>query len=38
MVETTPKGLDQAERAKRFGELKRERELAAIALGNFHPR
>ena len=35
LVETTPEGLDQAERAKRFGELKHERELAGIALGEF---
>src|SRR5208337_4255177 len=33
LVETTPQGLDQAERAKRFEDLKRERELASIALG-----
>jgi tetratricopeptide (TPR) repeat protein len=35
LVETTPKGLDQAERAKRFEELKHDRELASIALGEF---
>jgi len=35
LVETTPEGLDHAERAKRFAELKRERELASIALGEF---
>ncbi|MFI5455884.1 MAG: tetratricopeptide repeat protein [Isosphaerales bacterium] len=35
LVETTPQGLDQAERAKRFADLKRQRELASIALGEF---
>ena len=38
LAETTPKDLDQAERAKRFEELKRERELASIALGEFQAR
>ncbi|MGO9920777.1 MAG: CHAT domain-containing protein [Isosphaeraceae bacterium] len=38
LVETTPKGLDQAERAKRFEELKRQRVLASIALGEFHTK
>jgi tetratricopeptide (TPR) repeat protein len=38
LVETTPKGLDQAERAKRFEDLKRQRELASIALGEFHAK
>jgi len=38
LVETTPKGLDQAERAKRFAELKRQRELASIALGEFQSK
>jgi tetratricopeptide (TPR) repeat protein len=38
LVETTPKGLDQAERAKRFEELKRQRALASIALGEFHTK
>ena len=33
LVETTPKNLDQAERAKRFEDLKRQRELASIAPG-----
>ncbi|HKI19058.1 MAG TPA: hypothetical protein VKA15_14315, partial [Isosphaeraceae bacterium] len=37
-METTPKGLDQAERAKRFEELKRQRVLASIALGEFHTK
>ncbi len=35
LVETTPKNLDQAERAKRFEDLKRRRALASIALGEF---
>jgi tetratricopeptide (TPR) repeat protein len=35
LVETTPKGLDQAARAKRFEDLKRQRDLASIALGEF---
>jgi CHAT domain-containing protein len=34
-VESNPKGLDQAERSKRFAELRRQRELANIALGEF---
>src|SRR5262249_32305221 len=38
LVETTPKGLDQTERAKRFEDLKRQRELASIALGEFHTK
>ena len=38
LVETTPEGLDQAERAKRFEELKRQRELASIALGEFQAK
>ncbi len=38
LVETTPKGLDQAERAQRFDDLKRRRELASIALGEFQTR
>jgi tetratricopeptide (TPR) repeat protein len=38
LVETTPKGLDQAERAKRFEDLKRKRELASIALGEFQAK
>ena len=38
LVETTPKGLDQAERAKRFEDLKRQRELASIALGEFQTK
>jgi len=35
LVETTPKDLDQAGRAKRFAELRRQRDLASIALGEF---
>jgi hypothetical protein len=35
LAETTPKDLDQAGRARRFEELKRRRELASIALGEF---
>ena len=38
LVETTPQGLDQAERAKRFEDLKRQRELASIALGEFQSK
>ena len=38
LVETTPRGLEQAERAKRFEELKRERELASIAVGEFQTK
>ncbi len=38
LVETTPRGLDQAERAKRFEELKRERALASIAVGEFQTK
>ncbi len=38
LVETTPEGLDQGERAKRFEDLKRRRELASIALGEFRTK
>jgi len=38
LLETTPQGLDQAERAKRFEELKRQRELASIRLGEFQTK
>ncbi len=34
LVETSPNGLDQAVRAKRFEDLIRQRELASIALGD----
>ncbi len=35
VVETTPKELEKADRARRFQDLKRQRELASIALGDF---
>ena len=38
LVETTPKDLGKAERAKRFEELKNQRELASIALGEFQTK
>src|SRR5205085_7853402 len=38
LVETTPRNLDQEERAKRFAELRRRRELASIALGEFQTK
>jgi tetratricopeptide (TPR) repeat protein len=38
LVETTPQGLDQAGRAKRFEDLKRQRDLASIALGEFQTK
>ncbi len=38
LVETAPKDLDKAERAKRFEDLKSQRELASIALGEFQTR
>ncbi len=38
LVESTPKDLDQAERAKRFEDLKRQRDLASIALGEFQTK
>ena len=38
LVETTPKELDKAERATRFEDLKRQRELASIALGEFQTK
>ena len=38
LVESTPKDLDQAERAKRFKNLQRQRELASIALGEFYTK
>jgi len=38
LAETTPQKLDQAERAKRFAELKRQRELTSIALGEFQTK
>jgi tetratricopeptide (TPR) repeat protein len=38
LVESTPKDLDQAKRAKRFAELRRQRDLASIALGEFQTK
>ncbi len=38
LVETTPKDLGRAERAKRFEHLKHQRELASIALGEFYTK
>ena len=38
LVEATPKDLGRAERAKRFEDLERQRELASIALGEFQTR
>ncbi len=38
LVETAPKDLDQAERAKRFEDFRRQRELASIALGEFQTK
>ena len=38
LVEAAPKNLDQGERAKRFEDLKHQRELASIALGEFQSK
>ncbi len=38
LMETTPKGLDQAVRAQRFAELEHQRELASIAFGEFQAK
>jgi tetratricopeptide (TPR) repeat protein len=38
LVETTPKDLEKTERAKRFEDLKRQRELASIALGELQTK
>jgi CHAT domain-containing protein/tetratricopeptide (TPR) repeat protein len=38
LVETTPRGLDQAGRAQRFEDLKHQRELASVALGEFQAK
>ncbi len=38
LAEITPKNLEQTERAKRFEDLKRQRELASIALGEFQTK
>ncbi len=37
-VETTPTNLDNAERARRFEDLKRQRQLASIALGEYQAK
>jgi tetratricopeptide (TPR) repeat protein len=36
LVEATPRKLEKAQRAQRFEELKQQRDLASIALGEFH--
>ena len=38
LAEATPKNIDQAERARRFEDLKRQRALASIALGEFQTK
>jgi len=38
LVETTPRNLDQAVRAKRFAELKGQHDRASIALGDFQTK
>ncbi len=38
LVEANPKGLDEVNRAKRFAEMRRQRELASIILGEFHAK
>ena len=38
LVKSTPRGLDQAERATRFEDLKRQRAMASIALGEFQTK
>ncbi len=38
LVEFTPKDLEKTERARRFEDLKRQRELASIALGEFQTK
>jgi CHAT domain-containing protein/tetratricopeptide (TPR) repeat protein len=38
LVETTPRGLDRLERAKRFADLKHQRDVASIALGEFQTK
>ena len=38
VAESSPKDLDQAERAKLFADLKHRRELASIALGEFQTK
>jgi len=38
LVEANPRRLDQAGRARRFAELRRQRELASIALGEYQTK
>jgi tetratricopeptide (TPR) repeat protein len=38
LVESTPQDLDKSERVKRFEDLRRQRELASIALGEFQAK
>jgi tetratricopeptide (TPR) repeat protein len=38
LAESTPRNLDQTDRAKRFENLKRQREQASIAVGEFHTK
>jgi tetratricopeptide (TPR) repeat protein len=38
LAESTPRDLDEASRAKRFDELKHQRDLASIALGEFQSK
>ena len=38
LAETTPRDLDREERARRFEDLKHQRELASIALGEFQTK
>jgi CHAT domain-containing protein/tetratricopeptide (TPR) repeat protein len=38
VVESKPKDLDQPDRAKQFDDLRRQRELASIALGEFQAK
>jgi len=38
LVDANPRGLDRAERAKRFEDLKHQRTLASIALGEFQTK
>jgi tetratricopeptide (TPR) repeat protein len=38
LAEATPKNLEQAERAKQFEELKRQREVASVGLGEFQTK
>ncbi len=38
LAEAAPENLDQVERAKRFADMRRQRELASIALGEFQTK